>query len=189
MQDNDCESQDCIDCKPRLRRALEEPLSVLSTSGTPIKGDVSTVSVVSHSGEEYTVDAREGHCDCPDATYRLDDDEKCKHQIRAEIVLGIKPAPVRVVESVDVDELLGSHSETSIKLLASDGGIIDGETGTEIAEGDPEIAPSVWGAPEREVDAYNRLTGEWYVTCEDCGIEVLTGHTECATHRDGCRFK
>jgi len=50
------ESQDSIDIKPRLRRALEEPLSVVSVDGTPICGDVSIVSVESHTGESYTVD-------------------------------------------------------------------------------------------------------------------------------------
>jgi hypothetical protein len=76
------DANDCTDINKRLRRALEQPLSVLSTDETPIHGDASIVSVVSHSGEEYTVDVREGRCDCPDATYNLDDDRNAS--IRSE---------------------------------------------------------------------------------------------------------
>ncbi len=43
--------------------------------------------------------------------------------------------PVRAAESVDVDGLLGSHSDASLKFAASDGGvIINGETGDVIEE-------------------------------------------------------
>lgn len=103
------ESQDSIDIKPRLRRALEEPLSVVSTEGTPVDGDASIVSVESHSAKSYTVDVREGRCECRDAQYNLGDDQQCKHQIRAEIALGRPPVPVRAVETVDVDATLGAH--------------------------------------------------------------------------------
>lgn len=191
MFEFESKTEDSTDIQPRLRRALEEPLSVLSTDGTPVDGDVSIVSVVSHSGEEYTVDVREGRCDCPDATYRLDDDDKCKHEIRAEISLGISPIPVHAAEIVDIDELLGSHTDASLKFLASDGGIIDGDTGAEISDDsdDTETATSVWSDPMVEIDKYGVPTDSHYVCCTDCGIEVLVNMTDCATHRDGCRYE
>jgi len=139
--ERDTESSD--DIKPRLRRALEEPLSVVSIDGTPVDADASIVSVESHSGESYTIDVREGRCDCPDAQYNLDDDQRCKHQIRAKIALGRSPVPVRATETVDVDAVLGAHTDATLQFLASDGGIIDGETGDEVsAETDTDSDPS-----------------------------------------------
>ena len=71
------EESDGIEVEKRTRRALEEPLSVLSVDGTPLdETDTTIVSVVSHSGEQYTVDVREGRCTCPDAEYNLDADEQ-----------------------------------------------------------------------------------------------------------------
>jgi hypothetical protein len=188
MFESESEVNDCNDINKRLRRALEQPLSVLSTDGTPIQGDASIVSVVSHSGEEYTVDVREGRCDCPDATYNLDNDSKCKHQFRAEIALGRTPVPVRAAESIDVDGLLGSHTDASLKFAASDGGIIDADSGTWISDesDDIETATCVWSDPMVEVDKYGVPTDSHYVCCIDCGVEVLVSMTDCATHRDGC---
>jgi hypothetical protein len=196
------ESQDSIDIKPRLRRALEEPLSVVSVDGTPICGDVSIVSVESHSGKSYTVDVREGRCNCRDAQYNLSDDQRCKHQIRAEIALGRSPVPVRAAETVDVDPVLGAHTDATLQFLASDGGIIDGETGDEIsAETDTDTDPSssmknatetatcIWSDPKVEIDKYGSPTGDHYVCCTDCGVEVLVSLTDCASHRNGCRYE
>jgi hypothetical protein len=187
------ESQDSIDIQPRLRRALEEPLSVVSTEGTPVDGDASIVSVESHSGESYTVDVREGRCDCPDAQYNLADDQQCKHQIRAEIALGRSPVPVRAAETVDVDGVLGEHTDASLKFLASDGGIIDGETGDKVSgetdtdtDTETDTATCVWSDPKVEIDKYGSPTGDHYVRCTDCGVEVLVSLTDCASHRDGC---
>jgi hypothetical protein len=184
------ESQDSIDINPRLRRALEEPLSVVSTEGTPVDGDASIVSVESHTGESYTVDVREGRCNCRDAQYNLGDDQRCKHQIRAEIALDRSPVPVRAAETVDVDPVLGEHTDACLQFVAADGGLIDGETG-ELLEDDndrasEDVAESVWSDPKVEVDKYGKPTGDHYVTCEDCGVEVLTALTDCASHREGC---
>jgi hypothetical protein len=190
------ESQDSIDIKPRLRRALEEPLSVVSTDGTPVDGDASIVSVESHSGESYTVDVREGRCDCPDAQYNLGDDQQCKHQIRAEIALGRSPVPVRATETVDVDAVLGEHTDATLQFLASDGGIIDGETGDEVSaetdtdtDTDTETAACIWSDPKVEIDQYGSPTGDHFVCCTDCGVEVLVCLTDCASHRNGCRHE
>jgi DNA-binding cell septation regulator SpoVG len=188
------ESQDSIDIKPRLRRALEEPLSVVSTGGTPVCGNASIVSVESHSGNSYTVDVREGRCDCRDARYNLDDDQRCKHQIRAEMALGRSPVPVRAAEAVDVDGTLGAHTDASLQFVAADGGVIDGETGEFLEDDsdhntdseDEDVAESIWSEPKAEIDRYGKPTGDHYVTCEDCGVEVLTALTDCASHRERC---
>ena len=116
---------DGIDIENRTRRALEEPLSVLSVDGTPIDdADASIVSVVSHSGEQYTVDVREGRCSCPDAKHNLDDDERCKHERRARAVLRREPVDARVLDVVDADPQLGQHAFTPT-VASADGGIVD----------------------------------------------------------------
>jgi hypothetical protein len=45
---------------------------------------------------------------------------------------------------------------------------------------------SLSGANPTEIDRYGKPTGDHYVTCEDCGVEVLTALTDCASHREGC---
>lgn len=119
------EESDGIEVEKRTRRALEEPLSVLSVDGTPLdETDTTIVSVVSHSGEQYTVDVREGRCTCPDAEYNLDADEACKHEIRARAVLQREPVDARVLDAVDADEQLGQHAfEPAV--ASADGGIVD----------------------------------------------------------------
>lgn len=46
-----------------------------------------------------------------------------------------------------------------------------------------------WEGPFPEYDKYGNLTGCSYVRCNSCGIEVLTGRKDFASHRDRCRFK
>ncbi|ERG97745.1 MAG: SWIM zinc finger containing protein, partial [Haloquadratum sp. J07HQX50] len=120
--DTESKTEDSTEIEPRLRRALEEPLSVVSTEGTPVESDAWFVSVVSHSGESYTVDVRDGRCNCPDAQYHLSDDQQCKHQLRAKIALGQMSVPPHALESVDVDRLLGEHTDAKLQFLANDGG-------------------------------------------------------------------
>ncbi len=43
-----------------------------------------------------------------------------------------------------------------------------------------------WLGPMPEFDCYGNPTGEMYVECSDCGIEVLAEYTASATHRQGC---
>ena len=43
-----------------------------------------------------------------------------------------------------------------------------------------------WKGPFTERDKYGELTGERFVRCTGCGVEVLQGDTRHATHRDGC---
>jgi hypothetical protein len=43
-----------------------------------------------------------------------------------------------------------------------------------------------WKGPFTEYDRYGEPTGAEYVRCSGCGVEVLAGDTQHATHRDGC---
>ena len=43
-----------------------------------------------------------------------------------------------------------------------------------------------WKGPFTERDKYGEPTGERFVRCTGCGVEVLAGDTHHATHRDGC---
>ena len=43
-----------------------------------------------------------------------------------------------------------------------------------------------WHGPFSEPDGYGGTTGYTYLKCPDCGIEVLTGHRNHATHRPEC---
>jgi len=78
------ESDGSIDLDNRDARALTEPLSVVTLDGMPVD-DETVVSVVSHSGENHTVDVVEGRCTCKDAEYNLPDGDRdvCKHVERA----------------------------------------------------------------------------------------------------------
>ena len=49
-----------------------------------------------------------------------------------------------------------------------------------------DAAPATWKGPFTEYDKYGEPTGARYVRCSACGVEVLTGDTEHARHRDGC---
>jgi len=67
--------------EPRTLRALTETMSVLSEIGRA-KGADDLYLVVSESGREYLVDARDWSCECPDATHR---NVRCKHQRRVAL--------------------------------------------------------------------------------------------------------
>jgi len=51
---------------------------------------------------------------------------------------------------------------------------------------DSRREPPRWEGPFTEYDRYGEPTGARYVRCTGCGVEVLAGDTEQATHRDGC---
>jgi hypothetical protein len=71
--DSDCDHRD-ID-HARFVRGCTEDMTV-----TPIAPHMFEVS---HNGETYMVDLRDGVCDCPDSRYR---NTICKHLLRAAIV-------------------------------------------------------------------------------------------------------
>jgi hypothetical protein len=78
----------------------------------------------------------------------------------------------------------GAQLETSAKFATADGGIIDAESGEKIS--DENTAASIWSDPKPETDKYGKPTGDHYVRCEECGVEVLTALSDCASHREGC---
>lgn len=90
---------------PRTLRALTETMSVLPEIGRA-KGADDLYLVVSSSGKEYLVDARDWSCECPDATYR---DVRCKHQRAVTIRTGC----------LDPDELKEELATTARNLEAS----------------------------------------------------------------------
>lgn len=44
-----------------------------------------------------------------------------------------------------------------------------------------------WRGPFAEFDKFGHPTGQRYIECGGCGIEILTDDREHATHREGCR--
>jgi predicted nucleic acid-binding Zn finger protein len=161
----------------RTRRALEEPLTVLTTDLKPIQDrGVDVVTVTSHSGSEYEVNVNDGRCTCPDWEYNLDDDEACKHLRRARIALGRESVSTDTIARLDVDANLGANAPGPA-VATSDGGVILDDDGNE---------PDQWEGPFPEVNCYGELTGAKYARCRGCGREVLVGNEETATHAAGC---
>ncbi len=174
--------QDSSDIEPRTRRALEESMSVLTPDFHPIDNDSRTVvSVTTGSGSSYTVDAAAGRCTCPDYQ-RRQPDGGCKHIRRARFVLGRTPVPAAVFGSVDIADDFGANVDATAKVATADGGIVGGD-GAELVD---DNAPATWTGPYVEYNCYGEMTGERYVRCSGCGVEVLTGGEEEAPHRDGC---
>ena len=82
----------------------------------------------------------------------------------------------------DDPSMVAEHVAAGPKVLANDGGIVGGD-GAELVDDD---APATWKGPFTETDKYGEPTGARYVRCSGCGVEVLEGETEHATHRAGC---
>jgi hypothetical protein len=162
--------------EPRTRRALTEPLSVLTLDGMPVHDDDETiVQVVSHSGESYRVDAREGRCTCPDAEYNLAPGETCKHARRARAALGTEPVDSQVLDALDVDENLGANAPGPV-VATPDGGIIEAGDEGVILEDRPPIT--------EHRESYEQ-GGARFWRCEGCGRETVHGR-ENIPHADGC---
>jgi hypothetical protein len=185
MSENESESQDCIDS--RTKRALDECMTVLPNHGRADGAPGLFVVIGQNENGEYLVDTRTGSCECADAEYR-DPEGGCKHVRRCRIATGENPVPADALGEVTIDDTFGAQLETSAKFATADGGLIDGETGEVIEdETDSEdVAESVWSDPKVEIDQYGKPTGDHYVTCEECGIEVLTVLADCARHREEC---
>jgi len=45
-----------------------------------------------------------------------------------------------------------------------------------------------WEGPFTEFNQYGEPTGERFVRCPECGVEVLEADTSTASHRPACRF-
>ena len=181
MSNEDCESQDCIET--RTERALTECMSILPNHGRADGAPGLFVVIGENCNGEYLVDTRTESCECKDAKYR-DPEGGCKHLRRCRIATGENPVPAGALDEITVDSTFGAQLETSAKFATADGGIIDAESGEKIS--DENTAASIWSDPMAEVDKYGQPTGDHYVRCEECGVEVLTALSDCATHREGC---
>ena len=118
--------------EPRTRRALEEYLTVLPEHGR-VKGADDLVLVVSASQEEYVVDVRSGACECPDASYNLEDDELCKHARRARFALGRDAVPAEALEAVEVEPNFGAFVDTDeVRVATPDGGVLEATDDAEV---------------------------------------------------------
>jgi predicted nucleic acid-binding Zn finger protein len=158
----------------RTVRALEEPLTVLTTDHKPIQDqDVGVVSVTSHSGSVYEVNVNDGHCTCPDAEYNLDGNEACKHERRARIALGRESVSTDTIARLDIDPELAANAPGPA-VATSDGGIV-------LDDEQPRFL-----GPFSEFNKYGEPTSAEYVRCSGCGVEVLTGHQENAVHGPDC---
>lgn len=163
---------DSTDLEERDRRALKQYLTVLDGVGRA-RGADGLYLVVSQSGSEYLVDAREGTCGCKDAEYRSPTGG-CKHVRRVAFATGERPIPASVD---DVDEQLGRHVDAAPRRAVADGGVIleeDSDTDT-------------WEGPITEYSKYGEPTGDRYYRCRDCGREVHEEiDRETVAHREGC---
>jgi len=198
MSESESETQDCIES--RTRRALEECMTVLPDFGRAAGAPDLFIVVGENCNGEYLVDLRTESCECADAEYR-DPAGGCKHLRRCRIATGESPVPADALGEITIDSTFGAQLETSAKFATADGGIIDGSTGEVIEDDhdhdhdhdsddeDEDIAESIWSEPKAEIDKYGKPTGDHYVTCEDCGVEVVTALAAHASHRDSCTFE
>ena len=113
--------------KLRTVCALTEYMGVL-----PEGGEIYTV--VGQNGFTYTFDRLEWRCTCPNAKHRS---AACKHQSRVAFATDECLIPIGA-DGVDVQ--LGEHTEADPRVVASDGGIIQGNDG-EILESDTDERP------------------------------------------------
>jgi len=188
MSQSESESQDSIES--RTERALTECMTVLPNKGRARGAPDLFIVVGENENGEYLADTRTATCECADDEYNLADGEACKHVRRARIATGDRPVPASALETgnISIDDTFGAHVDASPKFATADGGIIDGETG-EVLEDDndsEDVAASIWSEPKAEIDQYGKPTGDHYVRCQECGVEVLTALTDCARHREEC---
>jgi len=183
MSESNANDNECVDLEPRTRRALERVATVLHTDGTPIAdGDEpSMVAVVSgNSGREHVVDLAGERCTCSDHRHR---GAECYHLRRAKIALGIRSLATEELAAADVDPALAEHAPGP-KVATSDGGVVSPGDDAELVD-DQDGAE--WKGPFTEYNKYGEPTGERYVRCSECGIEVLEGATDRRlAHRGGC---
>ncbi len=184
MSKEDCDSQDSTELESRTERALTECMTVMPNHGRAEGAPALFVVIGENCNGEYLVDTRTDSCDCKDMQYR-DPEGGCKHLRRCRIATGEDPVPANALDKITIDSIFGAQLETSAKFATADGGLIDGDTGKEISD-KTNTATSIWSDPMAEVDKYGQPTGDHYVRCEECGIEVLTALADCATHREEC---
>lgn len=118
-------------------RALQQFLTVLPDVDRAA-GAAGLYEVVSESGSQYLVDAREGVCECPDFEYRALGPKGCKHLRRVAFATGRRPIPP-AIDRDDVDPQLGQHVDARPRWAATDGGMVEAgdEGATPEADGRP----------------------------------------------------
>mgnify|MGYP006291398095 CR=1 FL=1 len=126
MQSSNPMGENPTDLSKRAVRALTEYMTVLPETGMARDAD-GLFLVVSQSGSEYLVDNREGRCNCPDAEYNLEPDERCKHERRVNYATGQTPIPAWVATEA-IDPQLGERTATSPVRAATDGGTTSQDT-------------------------------------------------------------
>lgn len=105
----------------REKRALEQYLTVTPEIGRARNADGLAI-VTSQSGQEYLVDFLNGRCQrkdgslCPDQQYNLNDNQHCKHVIRAQFAVGARPLTETTLKQVDADPQLGEHADGPVIL-------------------------------------------------------------------------
>ena len=102
------------DLQKRDVRALTEYMTVL-----PLGGEL--YSVTTQSGSEYSVDALEARCTCPDKQHNLEDGELCKHERRVRFATGKWVIP-GWADTEAIDSQLGEHVSGTPRVAATDGG-------------------------------------------------------------------
>lgn len=126
MENTTLRDENPTDLPKRAVRALTEKMTVLPDTGR-VKGADDLFLVVSESGSEYLVDTREGRCDCPDAQYNLEPEERCKHERRVRYATGETPIPAWT-DTDAIDSHLGLQTARSPIRAATDGGIVGEDT-------------------------------------------------------------
>jgi len=171
----------CIDS--RTKRALSECMSVCPNH--PRVRDAPGLFVVVGENEngEYLVDVAERSCTCRDSRDPRRPDP-CKHIRRVAVLTGDRPIPTWLPDVVDIDTRIGANVDKNVRFVQTDGGVVttdDSDTGT-----DTDADDDIWSEPQLEVNKYHEPTGEKYVWCRNCGVEVLVGETDNASHGPGC---
>jgi len=114
--DDETVSEQTLD--QRDARALTECMTVLPNGG-------SMFDVVGENGTTYTVDAKDGRCECADMEHNLPDGdrEECKHLARVRFATGERAIP-GWVDMDRVDDLLGEQLDRAEPRVAmTDGGM------------------------------------------------------------------
>lgn len=167
-------------CK-RDVRALTEPMTVLDD--TPgLRGADGMYAVVSASVSQYTVDALDKSCTCPDAQRR---DCVCKHQRRVMFAVGMRPIPAWV-DRDGVDDHLGEHVNAMPRVHVTDGGLTHrSDGGADDPAADQDDAQD--GREDADNDESHATPGLFCSACEAFrahATPVNTGHDR--TGETGC---
>jgi len=154
-------------------------MTVLPNHGVARDAPGLFVVIGENENGEYLVDVDEQSCTCGDSRDPRRPNP-CKHIRRVAILTGDRPIPTWVPEVVDVDRTIGANVDTNVRFIMTDGGMVQTD------DSDSDTDDDIWSEPQLEVNRYNEVTGEKYVWCTNCGVEVLVGETENASHGPGC---